>query len=167
MKTLNIAKRTSTYNMAATNNTTTVALVGLEEADRLEKEYPTREFCSDVQRARAVFEQLRLRANAGAYQTWYHHGFIKSLNMFSINSTKKQHEVRISMAFGRVAVTHTMPDGYSKTEVGYVALIAALEGLADADREVTRHDEVEEPQAKAGTITKESIQAAKDKTNAA
>ncbi len=151
MKTLNIAKRTSTYNFANTNNSSTIALHGLEEALRLEQQYPTREFCSDVQRARAVFTVLKLRACAGAYQSWYNHGLVQTLNMLSISSTDRQHEVRIAKALGRIVVTHTLPNGYSKTEVGYKALIAALEAIADADREVKREEELVGP--KAGKVT--------------
>lgn len=166
MKTLNVVARTATYNRATTNNSTTVALVGLEEVIRLEQQYPSREFLSDAQRAKAVFEVMMQSARAGAYQVFIQQGLIKRISLHSLSATSKQHSLTLQMVLGRVVVTHTLPNEFSLTKVGYIQLIASLEAIIDADRNASLV-EVEEPQAKAGTITKESIQAAKDKTNAA
>ncbi len=148
MKTLNIVARTSTYSRSTTNNSTTVAIAGLDEAIRLEKDYPTREFVSEVQRARNVFETLMVAASSGAYQVFKSDGFIRRIDLFSLNTqegTEKQHHVQVHLALGRVVVTHTLPNGYSKTGVGYQALVSALTAIADADIKTSRATEDAKP----------------------
>ena len=149
MKTLNIVARTSTYSRSTTNNSTTVAIQGLNEAIRLEKDYPTREFVSNTQRARNVFDALMDAAASGAYQVFKRDGFIRRIDLYSLNTqegTEKQHHVQVQLVLGRIIVTHVLPNGYSKTEVGYKALISALEAIADADIKTTRAtDEDAEP----------------------
>lgn len=150
MKTLNIVARTSTYSRSTTNNSTTVAIAGLDEAIRLEQEYPTREFVSEVQRARTVFDTLMLAASSGAYQVFKSDGFIRRIDLFSLNTqegNEKQHHVQVRLALGRVVVTHTLPNGYSKTEVGYQALVSALEAIADADIKTSRATEDAQPRS--------------------
>lgn len=150
MKTLNIAARTSTYSQSNTNNSTTVAIAGLDEAIRLEKEYPTREFVSDVKRAKAVFDSLMFTASAGAYQVFKSGGLIPQIKLFSLNTGGgKQHCVQVSAALGRVVVTHTLPNGYSKTTVGYKGLVEALCELIDADAE----SKIKLAEPKAGTFS--------------
>ena len=154
MKTLNIVARTSTYSRSTTNNSTTVAIAGLNEAIRLEKQYPSREFVSDVQRARNVFNTLMDAAASGAYQVFKKDGFIRRIDLYSLNTqegTEKQHHVQVQLALGRVVVTHTLPNGYSKTDVGYRALISALEAIADADIKTTRATD-EDAEAHSNTI---------------
>lgn len=148
MKTLNIVARTSTYSRSTTNNSTTVAIAGLDEAIRLEQEYPTREFVSEVQRARNVFETLMVAASSGAYQAFKSDGFIRRIDLFSLNTqegAEKQHHVQVRLALGRVVVTHTLPNGYSKTGVGYQALVSALTAIADADIKTSRATEDAQP----------------------
>ena len=161
MKTLNIVARTSTYSRSTTNNSTTVAIAGLDEAIRLERDYPTREFVKDVQRARNVFDALMTAASSGAYQVFKSDGFIRRIDLFSLNTqegNEKQHHVQVRLALGRVVVTHTLPNGYSKTDVGYKALISALEKIADADIKTSRAEEDAQPHSK--TIKAEDVRAA-------
>lgn len=165
MKTLNIVARTSTYIRTNTNNSTTVALAGLEEAIRLESQYPSREFLKDTQRADAVFEKLMFRASAGAYQVFRREGaLIKTISLSSIGACavgEKQHKVEVRQVLGRVVVTHTLPNGYSRTDVGYQALVKALGTLADADDQVSLVTTEVESIATAGRITASDIAATK------
>lgn len=158
MKTLNIVARTIAYSRSTTNNSTTVAIAGLDEAIRLEKEYPTREFVSNTQRARNVFDALMVGASSGAYQVFKSDGFIRRIDLFSLNtqeSNEKQHHVQARLALGRVVVTHVLPNGYSKTDVGYQALVSALEAIADADIKTSRATEDAQPHS--NTIKAEDV----------
>lgn len=156
MKTLNIVARTSSYATTSTNNSTTVSIKGLNEAIRLEEQYPSREFVSDVQRARNVFDTLMDAASSGAYQVFKCDSFIRGIDLYSLNTQEgdeKQHHVQAKCVLGRIIVTHTLPNGYSKTEVGYKALISALEVIADADIKTTRAtDEETQPQSNKITV---------------
>lgn len=133
---------TANYLTSTVNNATTVALVGLKESNRLEKEYPTREFVSDIARARAIFEAMSLSARAGGFQVWYSQGpLFETVSMNSVgHHLGGQNKIRVTLTLGRVVVTHALPSGHSKRTVGLKALLSALEAIVRCDKNVTDLD---------------------------